>query len=122
MQKPKAKRLPLFARFIRFFPKARFRLLGLATIKDIPTDQFNEIIRALIDDGWKLTSHYSGFDAWIDYGRVKLRKKPHRLKFEWDNWTEGSIEGKPDVLGEIARRHNLKMIDEWRWSEYDDNV
>ena len=115
-------RQPFLVRALRFIPKARFRLLGLATIKDIPTEQFNEIIKLLAEDGWTLASEYSGHDAWIDYGRVKLRKNRHRLKFEWDNWTEGSIEGKPDVLGEIASRHGLKATDEWRWSEYDDNV
>ena len=122
MDKRKAKRLPFLARFIRFFPKARFRLLGLATIKDIPTEQFNDIIKSLAEEGWSLVSEYSGFDAWIDYGRVKLRKGGHRLKFEWDNWTEGSIEGKPEVLGAIAAQHGLQVINEWRWSEYDDNV
>ena len=115
-------RQPFLVRALRRLPKARFRLLGLATIKDIPTDQFNEIIKSLAEDGWSLVSEYSGHDAWIDYGRVKLRKGGRRLKFEWDNWTEGSVEGKPEVLDEIASRHGLQVINEWRWSEYDDNV
>lgn len=115
-------RLPRPARFLRFFPKVRFRLLGLATIKDIPTEQFNEIIRSLVKRGWIPGSEYAGHDAWIDYGRVKLRKGRFRLKFEWDNWTEGSVEGHPEVLHEIASRHKLEVTNEWRWSEYDDNV
>lgn len=111
-----------FARFIRLFPKARFRLLGLATIKDIPTDQFNQIIRGLIDEGWVKTYEYSGFDAWIDYGCVKLRKRRQKLKFEWDNWTEGSVEGRPQVLDGIAADNKLSVVREWRWAEYDDNL
>ena len=109
-------------RALRFLPKIRFRLLGLATIKDIPTDQFNQIIKSLVQDGWTVESEYSGHDAWIDYGRVKLRRGSQRLEFEWDNWTEGSIEGKPELLGGIASRNGLQVIDECRWSEYDDNV
>lgn len=113
--------MPWFARLLRWFSKARFRLLGLATIKDIPTEQFNDIIRGLIDEHWTKTYEYTGFDAWIDYGCVNLRKDGHRLKFEWDNWTEGSVEGSPQVLAEIASDNRLQMINEWRWSEYDDN-
>ena len=109
-------------RALRSISKLRFRLLGLATIKDIPTDQFNQIIRGLIDEGWAKTYEYSGFDAWIDYGCVKLRKDRKNLKFEWDNWTEGSIEGEPRLLEEIAADNSLSVIDEWRWSEYDDNL
>lgn len=113
--------MPWYARCLRFFAKARFRLLGLRTIKDIPTQQFNQIIQGLIESGWVKTYEYSWPDAWIDWGCVKLKKNGKRLKFEWDNWTEGSIEGKPDVLEDIARSRGLKVDDEWRWSEYDNN-
>lgn len=105
----------------RHFAKMRFRLLGLATIKDIPTEQFNKIIRGLIDEGWTKIYEYTGFDAWIDYGCVKLRKGDRKLKFEWDNWTEGSIEGLPHILEDIASVQHLPLSSEWRWAEYDDN-
>ena len=113
--------MPWFARFLRSISKARFRLLGLATIKDIPTKQFNQIIRGLIDEDWVKTYEYTGFDAWIDYGCVKLQRNRQKLKFEWDNWTEGSVEGRPEALSKIAGDNDLQIIDEWRWSEYDDN-
>ena len=94
--------------------------MGLATIKDIPTEKFNGIIESLMNDGWKKTYEYNGYDAWIDYGKVKLRKDGFRLVFEWDNWTEGSIEGKPSQLDAIAREHCYQIVYEWRWSEYDE--
>jgi len=106
---------------LRSLSKIKFRLLGLRTIKNIPTEQFNEIIQNHINDNWIKTYEYSCPDAWLDWGCVKLKKNGMRLKFEWDNWTEGSIEGKPIVLEEIARLHGLKIEKEWRWSEYDSN-
>ena len=110
-----------FVRLGRLFAKARIRLLGLATIKDIPTEQFNKIIRGLIDEEWTKTYEYAGFDAWIDYGCVKLRKGSRKLTLEWDNWTEGSIEGPPHILESIAMDQNLTLSNQWRWSDYDDN-
>lgn len=110
------------ARFLRGCSKLRFRLLGLATIKDIPTDRFNALWQRLLADGWIQTYEYSGVDAWLDYGCVKLRKGPARLKLEWDNWTEGSVEGRRELIEAIGRRFDLPVSHEWRWSEYDDNV
>ena len=121
-QKDNNRLLRGLARALRSVSKARFRILGLATIKDIPTDQFNEIIRGLIGEGWTKTYEYAGFDAWLDYGCVKLRKGRQKLKFEWDNWTEGSVEGPPQILARIAMDRDLAVINEWRWSEYDDNL
>ena len=108
------------ARLLRTVSRARFRLLGLVTIKDIPTDRFNAVISTLIDDGWVKTYEYSGFDAWIDYGCIKLRRERHTLRCEWDNWTEGSIEGPPHELEGIANENGLTVTKDWRWSEYDD--
>lgn len=65
---------------------------------------------------------YGGFDAWIDYGKIKLKKDRTKLTLEWDNWTEGSVEGPASVVSEIASKANLTMINEWRWAEYDSAV
>lgn len=111
----------ILIKIIRFFPKLRFKLLNLATVKDIPTDRFNQLIKELISDGWKKTYEYSGFDAWIDYGNVKLKKGNMKLTCEWDNWTEGSIEGPHSFIEEFAKKKKLLIINEWRWSEYDNN-
>jgi hypothetical protein len=99
--------------------KLRFSLLGLATIKDIPTERFNELIDALTAAGWRKTGEYEGFDAWIDYGRVSLKKGGVKLKLEWDNWAEGSIEGPRSTIEEMARQFDFPVSHAWRWSNYD---
>lgn len=113
--------ISLLGKLLRNISKLRFKILNLSTIKDIPTDQFNSIIEKMISLGWRKTYEYSGFDAWIDYGKVKLKKNGTKLTFEWDNWTEGSIEGPTKEIEEIASVSNLKVSNEWRWSDYDDN-
>ncbi|PKL35976.1 MAG: hypothetical protein CVV44_17260 [Spirochaetae bacterium HGW-Spirochaetae-1] len=113
--------MELIGRILRQFAKLRFKQLNLATIKDIPTKQFNKIIEELIDSGWKKIYVYNGFDAWIDYGKVKLKRQGIVLTFEWDNWTEGSIEGPHDVIEALGNERGYEVTHEWRWSEYDDN-
>ena len=108
------------ARSLRAFSKAKFRLLGRATIKDIPTEEFNTRIVQLMDRGWSKGWVYSLPDAWIDYGSVRLKKDGVRLKFEWDNWTEGSVEGPAAAIEQLASEWGRPVLYEWRWSEYDD--
>jgi hypothetical protein len=111
----------LLARSLRALAKLRFRTLGLATIKDIPTDRFNQLAASLAALGWRRTREYKGFDAWIDYGCIRMRRRGVRLKLEWDNWTEGSIEGPRAAVEEIAREFGLHVTHEWRWSDYDES-
>ena len=108
------------AKILRSCAKIKFKILGLATIKDIPTDQFNELIESMISSGWKKTYVYDEFDVWVDYGKVKLKNNGCRLTFEWDNWTEGSIEGPVKIIEELASKYKLKVTNEWRWAEYDE--
>ncbi len=96
-----------------------FRWRGHATIFPIPTEQFNALIANLINSGWRKRSEYQGFDAWIDYGRIVLTRSGQRLLCEWDNWDEGSIESKREVLEPIAREYGLTIVDYWRWSVRD---
>ena len=112
--------MTVLARWLRALGKLRFRALGLATIKDIRTEQFNHLAKQLVAGGWRKTSEYEGFDAWIDYGRIRMRKNAVRLTLEWDNWTEGSIEGPRTVVENIAREASLCVSYEWRWAEYDE--
>lgn len=86
------------AQTLRVVSKAKFKLLNHRTVKDIPTDEFNKIIESLIKNGWKKVYEYDGFDAWIDYGKLILKNKNKKLLFEWDNWTEGSIEAEKILL------------------------
>jgi hypothetical protein len=104
---------------LRFLAKLRFKLLNLAIITDIPTEEFGTIIKELIDLGWKTTSVYDRFDAWTDYGKVKLKKQGIRLMCEWDNWTEGSIEGPINTIEALGKERNLKVSYDRRWSIYD---
>lgn len=110
----------IVAKIIRSIAKLRFRLLGLATITDIPTDEFRRLAKALTLEGWKVRSEYKGFDAWIDYGRIRLRKRFAKLSLEWDNWTEGSVEGPRKIIEQIANRHGYEVSNQWRWSIYDE--
>jgi hypothetical protein len=105
---------------MRAAARVRFRLLGLATIKDIPTKRFNELIAALTAAGWRKAGEYQGFDAWIDYGQVCLKNGGVKLNLEWDNWTEGSIEGPRGTIEQLARQFDLPVTHAWRWSDYDD--
>jgi len=98
-----------------WYQTLRFKLLNLATIKDLPTDQFNRLIGALVDSGWVKTFEYDGFDAWIDYGRIKLTKEKLHLTFEWDNWTEGSIEGPRFLIDKIGLENDWQVVYQWRW-------
>ena len=77
-------------------------------LRGIPTDKFNDILSAHISSGWEKTYIYEGFDAWIDYGRVDLRRGTQRLRFEWTNWLEGEVSGPPAVVRAIAETHGLK--------------
>jgi hypothetical protein len=109
-----------FSKVLRFFAKIRFSLLGLATIENIPTEEFWKLAGQLPSFGWKKTSEYTGYDAWIDYGRISFRRRFTCIKLEWDNWREGSVEGPRRVVEEIACRNGLSVTHSWRWSEYDD--
>lgn len=114
--------MKLVAKLLRSISKMVFHMRNHATIKDIPTGYFNSIIQRLKSEGWKQTHEYTGFDAWIDYGAVRLRKNGVALFFEWDNWTEGSIEGPRRIIEDFAKQHSLPVSYQWRWSEYDSHL
>ena len=104
---------------LRMLAKLRFRLLGLATIKDISGDRFKALASRLASEGWRPRSRYAGFDAGIDYDRIRFSRGFTSLKCEWDNWTEWSVEGPRKVVESIARDNQLEVTYAWRWSEYD---
>jgi hypothetical protein len=113
--------MKLFGRLSRSGAKTAFRLRNHATITDIPTERFNAIVKKFKSEGWKQTYEYPGFDAWIDYGAIRLRKKGVTLFFEWDNWSEGSVEGPREFIEDFAGKNSVKVSYQWRWSEYDNN-
>ncbi|MDR8523183.1 hypothetical protein [Shewanella fidelis] len=93
----------------------KFKALGLKIIQDIPTDDFNRILEHHLSDGWVKTYEYDGFDAWIDYGKVKLIKYGVKLNFEWDNWCEGEIIGKAKDIDSLASKFGLKARETRNW-------
>lgn len=109
----------LVARIARGMAKLRFRMLGLATVKDINGDKFKELVAALRSKGWRVSSRYNGIDAGIDYDCIRMRNGFATLKCEWDNWSEWSIEGPCAVIEEIATENALAVTRAWRWSGHD---
>ena len=101
----------------RVFSKLRFYVLGLATIKGIPTYEFRDLIKTLKSEGWYVTYEYYGSDAWVHYGHVKLRHDLRRLTFEWDDKTGGSIEGAGDLIRGIGYTKGYKVVNESRWAQ-----
>lgn len=109
-----------FAPFLRNLAKLRYRLLNRATIKGIPTEEFNSLLEEFLYSGWKSIYRYQGFDAWVDFGKVKLKNRGVTLAFVWDNRTEGSIEGPASFIEALAEERGLSVTQEWRWAEYDE--
>ncbi len=93
----------------------KFKALGLMIIQDIPTDDFNRMLEFHTQSGWLKTYEYDGFDAWIDYGKVKLSKDGRKLKFEWDNWSEGEISGKAADIDILANKFSLVARETPNW-------
>jgi len=81
-----------------------------STIENIPTAQFNALLDGMCAEGWRKKNEYDGFDAWIDYGHVELRKGNVTLTFEWTNWFEGSINGPTDLIDALAETNGLKVV------------
>jgi YD repeat-containing protein len=98
----------------------RFALLRLAVIEDIPTNRFNAIVKEHTEAGWTTAYRYEGFDAWIDYGRIDLRQGRCKLRFEWDNWTEGQISGPKAVIEALALKHGFAAATRMRWMSLED--
>lgn len=69
---------------------------------DIPTDLFNEVLEQLLNSGWTKIYEYDNFDAWIDYGKVVVKKDGTRVVLEWTNWLEGEVEGPDAVLRSLG--------------------
>ncbi len=78
-------------------------------IEDIKTEQGNQVLFTLLDEGWVKEVEYGPlmFDKAIDYDFYALRRGEHTLHFEWDNWFEWSIDGPDDVVRELAERFGL---------------
>jgi len=109
--------MKLIVLLVRKAIDSKFKVFGLKIIQDIKTDDFINILDFCLKNGWVKTYEYDNFDAWIDYGRVKLVKENRVLKFEWDHWFEGEISGKADDIVFIAKKFGLIPRDKPAWIE-----
>ncbi len=64
-------------------------------------------MKELLAEGWSKTEEYDNVDAWIDYGMVVLKKGGRSLRFEWDNWLEGTVDGPDEIVLVIRSRYCL---------------
>ncbi len=108
----------LLIRALRYPAKVRFRVLGRAIIKNIPTEELKWLTDDLKSDGWR-ESILSGLLNDGDYAKMKLKAGGTILILEWDPWSEGSIEGPAPFIENLGRDYDMKVTYEWRWSEYD---
>jgi len=77
-------------------------------ITGIETHTFHQIVADLRSEGWETISEYDGFDVWIDYGKIVLRKDETDLTFEWDNWSEGEVAGPEKLLQALKEKYVLR--------------
>ena len=107
--------MKLIIKFVRALIDLRLKVFNLAIIQDIDTKTFNTIMEEQLESGWKKAYMYDGVDAWIDYGKLILKKRGRKLKFEWDNWDEGVLVGPVSIVKEIAKKHDLKSRRKVKW-------
>lgn len=108
--------MKLIAKILRKITDFEFALLGLAVIEDIPTENFNIILKEYLAAGWVKVYEYEGFDAWIDYGRIDLKKGRSKIRLEWDNWTEGQIRGPRTEIEALAKNKGLSSSTKIKWA------
>jgi hypothetical protein len=95
-----------------------FKWQKKASILDINAREFDRVVDHLKKSGWKQTFRYWGVDAGIDYDCIKLQRNGVRLKCEWDNFDEWSIEGPGEAVRALAAELNLVAVEEWRWARW----
>ncbi|MDO6540854.1 hypothetical protein Q4524_19880 [Alteromonas stellipolaris] len=94
--------------FAKEFIKVKYKYLNKSIIENVDTDLFNEILEQFLDKGWEKIYEYDAFDAWIDFGKVKIRKNKNVIVFEWDNYMEGVITGNKNQINQVAKQYCLQ--------------
>lgn len=79
-------------------------------VSNIDSTLGNEIIEALIKEGWVVEKEYSkfAFDKGIDYDQYKLKKGQDWLDFEWSNWFEWEVKGSSKAIQFLADTYNFE--------------
>ena len=106
--------------FSRVFPNLRLRLLNLAIIKNIPTTEFETLIKSLNAEGWYVKDEFYDFGVINQRAKIDLQKNRGSLTLEWDNKNNGSIEGDGELIREVACNHGFTPIDNRHWIREDD--
>lgn len=78
---------------------------------DIETELGNQIIKDLINDGWKKVREYSplAFDKGIDFDHYVFKRDKVKLTFKWNNWFEWEVSGAENELYSIAKKYDLSL-------------
>jgi hypothetical protein len=103
----------------RNLPKLRNNVLGLATIKDIPTEKFLDLIKSLKSEGWDIVDNYYNGGILYHQSKIKLKRNSCKLTLEWNNRDGGNIEGADEVIRNIARTHGFVAVNDQRWTQKD---
>ena len=74
---------------------------------DIKTEDWDRIIKGLMEDDWKLIMKYDGIDAGIDFDFLMLKKNRQKIEFGWDNWAEGEIKCLDELMKMIENKFNI---------------
>lgn len=77
---------------------------------DIDTALFFAIPKFLKEQGWQLTAEYKDlFDKGIDFDFYRFEKGQEQVLMEWDNWFEGSIRAKSEVLDLLSETFEFEL-------------
>ena len=106
----------------RNFPKLRNSILGLATIRDIPTEKFLNLTKALKSEGWDIVDNYYNGGVFYHQSKIKLERNSSKLILEWNNKDGGYIEGADEVIRNIARIHGFVAVNDRQWAQKDNFV
>ena len=103
----------------RTLPKLRNNVLGLATIRDIPTQKFLDLTKSLKSEGWVIVDNYYNGGVIYHQSKIKLRRNSSKLTLEWNNKDGGHIEGADEVIRNIARTHDFIAVTDRHWVQKD---
>ena len=76
---------------------------------EIKTEEWNRVIKGLIDEGWEIKMKYDEFDAGIDFDFLILKKDKNKIEFGWDNWVEGEIKCSDELMDMIQEKFTIKF-------------
>ena len=106
----------------RNLPKLRNNALGLATIQDIPTEKFVDLIKSLKSEGWDIVGNYYNGGVIYHQSKIKLKRSSSKLTLEWNSKDGGHIEGADEVIRKIARTYDFVAVNDRHWAQKDNFV